>query len=67
MHELETIDLETVTGGSKITPIIKGAEKAYEVAKPYVQKAYKALEIGAVVGGAADLAHRGWNWLTGQK
>ena len=67
MRELQAVELDLVTGGGKFSTIVKGAEKAYEVAKPYVQKAYKALEVGAVIGGAADLAHRGWNWLTGKK
>ena len=67
MYELNTIELETVTGAGKLTPIIKGAEKAYEVAKPYLQKAWRVAEGAAVATGAVDGVHRAWNWLTGKK
>jgi hypothetical protein len=67
MRELQASELGLVTGAGKFSSILKGAEKAYEVAKPYAQKAYKAIEVGTVLGTAAELAHRGWNWVTGKK
>ena len=45
---IETSDLDKVTGGGlPIKPIIKGAEKAWEVSKPYLKKAWNAFNIAS--------------------
>lgn len=78
MSDFETIDstsLELVNGGAlPIKPIIKGVEKGaelvekgYKAAKPYVKKAYDALNIGATIGTAGQLIHDGWNYMFGGK
>ena len=59
MIELDTIDLEDVTGGKKLPkipqPVKDGAKKAWD----WVGHGLNAV-------GVADLAHRGWNWATGK-
>jgi len=67
MHEIQVAELDHVTGGGKASTILKGAEKAYEVAKPWIKKGYNALEKATVVGAAIDLGHKAWNWATGKK
>jgi hypothetical protein len=59
MHELNTADLALVTGGGKASTAWKGIKKAYEVTQ-------KGVEVVATVGAAADLAYRGFNWVTGR-
>lgn len=70
MQQLQTIEpnqLDNVTGGGiPIKPIVKGAEKAWEVAKPYAQKLGKAIDIGGTISGGVDLAKQGWDWVTGK-
>jgi hypothetical protein len=78
MSDFETIDstaLELVNGGAlPIKPIITAAEKGVELAekgykavKPYVKKAYDALNIGTTIGTAGQLIHDGWNYMFGPK
>ena len=62
MSNFETIDtnsLGAVTGGGiPIKPIIKGAEKAWEVSKPWLKRAWNAFNIGTT-------AKQIWDMLPG--